>query len=96
MLVQAGLQLEHLTGGEVQAGMHEVVVNENTLKARDLWESRGRPTWRISSTLFGHVASAQTLRPLGKFADAPRAAEYPPTTAGEQVLEILQKIALAK
>ena len=95
LLVQAGLQLEHLTAGEVQAGMHEVVVNEHTLRARDAWREKGRPTWRISSTLFAHVASAQTLEPLGSFADLPAAAKYPPTTAGEQVMDILKKIALA-
>lgn len=32
LLVQAGKQLEHLTGGLVKAGYHEVVVNEATMK----------------------------------------------------------------
>ena len=32
LLVQAGKQLEHLTGGLVKAGYHEVVVNEATAK----------------------------------------------------------------
>ena len=32
LLVQAGKQLEHLTGGLVKAGYHEVVVNEDTVK----------------------------------------------------------------
>ena len=31
LLVQAGKQLEHLTGGLIKAGYHEVVVNESTL-----------------------------------------------------------------
>jgi len=31
LLVQAGKQLEHLTGGLIKAGYHEVVVNEPTL-----------------------------------------------------------------
>ncbi len=31
LLVQAGKQLEHLTGGLIKAGFHEVVVNEATL-----------------------------------------------------------------
>lgn len=31
LLVQAGKQLEHFTGGLIKAGYHEVVVNENTL-----------------------------------------------------------------
>ncbi|THH13473.1 hypothetical protein EW146_g6747 [Bondarzewia mesenterica] len=33
LLVQAGKQLEHITGGLVKAGYHEVVVNEATLAA---------------------------------------------------------------
>jgi isopenicillin N synthase-like dioxygenase len=32
LLVQAGKQLEHLTGGLVKAGFHEVVVNESTVE----------------------------------------------------------------
>jgi len=32
LLVQAGKQLEHITGGLVKAGFHEVVVNDATLK----------------------------------------------------------------
>lgn len=31
LLVQAGKQLEHLTGGLIKAGYHEVVVNEDTV-----------------------------------------------------------------
>lgn len=31
LLVQAGKQLEHLSGGLIKAGYHEVVVNETTL-----------------------------------------------------------------
>jgi isopenicillin N synthase-like dioxygenase len=31
LLVQAGKQLEHLSGGLIKAGFHEVVVNEATL-----------------------------------------------------------------
>ena len=32
LLVQAGKQLEHLSGGLVKAGFHEVVVNDATLE----------------------------------------------------------------
>jgi isopenicillin N synthase-like dioxygenase len=31
LLVQAGKQLEHISGGLIKAGFHEVVVNEQTL-----------------------------------------------------------------
>mmetsp|Transcript_18881 Transcript_18881/g.31594 ORF Transcript_18881/g.31594 Transcript_18881/m.31594 type:complete len:363 (-) Transcript_18881:194-1282(-) len=95
LLVQAGLQMEHLTAGAVQAGMHEVVVNEETVTAVEKWRNAGRPTWRISSTLFSHVASDQVLKPLGKFDEEKDAPNYPPISAGEQVMDILKKIELA-
>jgi isopenicillin N synthase-like dioxygenase len=34
LLVQAGKQLEHMTGGLIKAGFHEVVVDERTLAVR--------------------------------------------------------------
>lgn len=34
LLVQAGKQLEHLSGGLIKAGFHEVVVNDATLQVR--------------------------------------------------------------
>lgn len=34
LLVQAGKQLEHLSGGLIKAGFHEVVVNQRTLAVR--------------------------------------------------------------
>ena len=35
LLVQAGKQLEHITGGLIKAGFHEVVVNDQTLAVSD-------------------------------------------------------------
>ena len=96
LLVQAGMQIERLTGGAVEAGMHEVVVLPSTVQAAELQEAAGRPAWRISSTLFAHTASAKVLRPLGDFATPTALEEFPPITAGEQVMSILQKINLAK
>jgi isopenicillin N synthase-like dioxygenase len=32
LLVQAGKELEYLTGGKILAGYHEVVVNEKTIQ----------------------------------------------------------------
>ena len=76
--------------------MHEVVVLPATVEAADRQRAAGRPTWRISSTLFAHVASAKVLRPLGPFATPKALADFPPITAGEQVVSVLQKINLAK
>lgn len=52
LLVQAGKQLEWLTGGLIKAGYHEVVCNEATLAAmeRRQVEQPDRPQIRISST----------------------------------------------
>ncbi|KAI9202149.1 uncharacterized protein BJ171DRAFT_515029 [Polychytrium aggregatum] len=85
LLVQAGKQMEWLTGGEIPAGFHEVAVLPETLKAIETQEALGRPLWRVSSTMFFHIASDQILEPLGKFKNSDRAARYPPTEAGSQV-----------
>jgi isopenicillin N synthase-like dioxygenase len=96
LLLQAGKQFEWLTGGYVLAGFHEVVVNEQAVAAKDAAQAAGRSLWRISSTLFGHIASNENLEPVGKFKDEPKAKEYPPITAGEQVLAELKAISLAQ
>ena len=97
LLLQAGRQLEHLTGGHVRAGWHEVVVTEATEAAAAAARAAGRPLWRVSSTVFAHVASAAALRPLGRFAARAGAAEaYPPMAAGEQVRRELEAIRLAR
>jgi hypothetical protein len=95
LLIQAGIQLERLTGGDVTAGYHEVVVTKETLAAVDKAKEAHKSLWRVSSTLFSHVASDKTLEPLGQFATAQSLKKYPPITAGEQVEEELRLIQLA-
>ncbi|CAG8442002.1 2527_t:CDS:2 [Ambispora gerdemannii] len=84
LLVQAGKQLEWLTGGEVMAGYHEVVVTEDTIKTIEKVKITrpDRPLWRISSTFFLHIASDELLRPLKPFRGDPM--QYPPTLTGDQ------------
>jgi len=94
LLLQAGKQLEWLTGGQIQAGFHEVVVTEGTLAAVEKVKAEGRPLWRISSTLFSHVASDRELQPLGKFSNPEALEKYPPTKAGHQVASELAAIKL--
>ncbi|KAK9855116.1 hypothetical protein WJX84_010038 [Apatococcus fuscideae] len=96
LFIQAGKQLEWLTGGHVQAGMHEVICTEGTQAAVRTARAEQRSTWRISSTVFGHVQSDQILRPLGHFAQAPAAASYPPIAAGTFVQHELEAINLKK
>lgn len=74
LLLQAGKQLEWLTGGYIQAGMHEVVFTDATERALEAAREAGRCTWRVSSTLFAHMASDTELRPLGRFALGPSCA----------------------
>ena len=94
LLVQAGQQMEYLTGGAVSAGMHEVVVTEATMDAVDKNAAMHRPPWRVSSTLFGHIASDVVLEPLDVFKNSVSAVEYPAIRAGDQVLAVLDSVAL--
>lgn len=65
LLVQAGKQLEHLTGGLILAGFHEVVCTERTLAVmKERVQDpvlRLRPSIRISSTFFWHISSDYCL-----------------------------------
>jgi isopenicillin N synthase-like dioxygenase len=85
LLIQAGKQLEWLTGGDCLAGMHEVVVSKRTLAAIEAARQCGKSLWRVSSTVFGHIASDAILQPLGHFANSPLAQNYPPICAGDFV-----------
>ncbi|KAJ3226717.1 hypothetical protein HK099_004327 [Clydaea vesicula] len=97
LLVQAAKQMEYLTGGYIVAGYHEVVVVEGTMKAIEKQKSLGRPLWRISSTLFSHIASDNILQPLAHFANREGAKEkYPPIYTGHQVQQELGLINLFK
>jgi len=94
LLLQAGKQLEWLTGGTVTAGFHEVVVVEDTLAAVERAKAAGNPLWRVSSTLFAHVNSDKILEPLSPYKTEETLANYPPTLAGKQAEEELKTIAL--
>jgi len=94
LLLQAGVQMEILTGGKIQRGFHEVVVTEKakmeSIAAQNLHEK-----WRVSSTVFSHVRSDAILQPLDptwKAADL----DDLPVTAREQVLNELRAIQLAE
>ncbi|GAA5969739.1 hypothetical protein JCM11641_008023 [Rhodosporidiobolus odoratus] len=67
LLVQAGKQLEHFTGGLILAGYHEVVCTDATVAALSARladpATSSRPQYRISSTFFYHLSSDYTLSP---------------------------------
>ncbi|EJD04197.1 Clavaminate synthase-like protein [Fomitiporia mediterranea MF3/22] len=110
LLVQAGKQLEHLSGGLVKAGYHEVVVNDSTLEVTEKRKHShpDRPLIRISSTFFYHLSSDFDLDPIPLLADKARElraqaidlgtvaedSEYPPMKVGQQVQNELRHIAL--
>jgi isopenicillin N synthase-like dioxygenase len=75
LLVQAGKQLEHATGGLVKAGYHEVVVNDRTVRVIEDRRARlpERPLVRISSTFFWHLSSDHDLAPIPALAEKARA-----------------------
>lgn len=85
LLIQAGKQFEWLTGGVCTAGMHEVVVSKRTLNAVESCLQAERCLWRVSSTVFGHIASDAILQPLGHFVNSPDAHKYPAICAGDYV-----------
>jgi hypothetical protein len=93
--MQAGKQFEWLTGGHVRAGMHEVIYSDACAEAVEAARARGQSSlWRVSSTLFGHIASDVPLQPLGRFAHAPDAHGYPTTLCGDYVQSELEAINL--
>mmetsp|Transcript_1762 Transcript_1762/g.3929 ORF Transcript_1762/g.3929 Transcript_1762/m.3929 type:complete len:373 (-) Transcript_1762:379-1497(-) len=103
LLIQAGQQMEYLTGGWVKAGMHEVVVTEKTVAALETKEkaaeAEGRKMtpeeyWRISTTMFGSVNSDAMLQPVGRFAELETAKDYPPILGGDQVAKVLKEIGM--
>jgi len=94
LLVQAGKQFEWLTGGYVLAGFHEVIVSKDTIEAANKARQEKRSLWRVSSTLFSHIASDNILEPLGKFGNEETRKKYPPTKTGDQVQQELAMIKL--
>ncbi|CAA3032359.1 Iron ascorbate family oxidoreductase [Olea europaea subsp. europaea] len=94
LLIQTGKQIEWLTAGDCIAGMHEVVVTNRTIDAIKLATAQNRSLWRVSSTLFAHIASDAVLKPLGHFEESPLACNYPPMCAGEFVEQELAVINL--
>ncbi|KAH9982801.1 hypothetical protein BGW80DRAFT_1434073 [Lactifluus volemus] len=97
-------QLEHLTGGLIKAGYHEVVVNEATIATvqRRKTEYPDRPLIRISSTFFWHLSSDYDLVPIPSLVVRSRTKVqedvedtiYEPMKVGQQVQSELRHIAL--
>jgi isopenicillin N synthase-like dioxygenase len=104
LLLQAGSMFEHITGGYVLAGYHEVMYTEATKAAlekarQEVQEGKNRVLWRVSSTLFSHIRYDVDLSPMPEMAGfydvAEAKAKYRKMTAHEKLMEELQAINLA-
>lgn len=85
--------MAYLTGGDIVEGMHEVVCTEDTLRAIKARECTGRPTWRVSSTVFSHLSPDVLLTPLcGRI----NTTDYSPICVSDYVASELHQIALSK
>ena len=70
LLLQAGSSFEHITGGYVLAGYHEVIYTEDTKKALQVArEDNDRILWRVSSTLFSHFSHDTDISPMKELID---------------------------
>lgn len=64
LLLQAGKTFEHLTGGYVLAGLHEVIYTEQTQEAFEKAKEENNSIWRVSSTLFSAFKSDVDCSPM--------------------------------
>jgi len=94
LLLQAGKQMEWLTGGQIQAGYHEVICTKDTLSCKEAAVKNGRSIWRVSSTVFSQLASDEILRPLPRFETKESTRKYPPMPVGQFVESELKYINL--
>jgi isopenicillin N synthase-like dioxygenase len=94
LLVQAGRELEYMTGGRVLNGFHEVAVSAATQAAIQEAARRGRSLWRVTSTFFAHIDLDAVLSPPDELASRGARTAYPPLYAGDLVKEELVAIGL--
>jgi len=103
LLLQAGSMFEHITGGYVLAGYHEVIYTEGTKAAlekarQENLQGGKRILWRVSSTCFSHLRYNVDLSPIPEMAhlyakDAVKS--YKKMTAHDKLMEELRAINLA-
>lgn len=95
---------EHITGGYVLSGFHEVVYTEATQEAVEkakiaIANGEDKTLWRVSSTLFSHLRYNVDISPmpeLSKFYDEEEArSKYRKMSAHEKLMEELVAINLA-
>jgi len=93
-LMQAGKQLWWLTGGRIMYGFHEVVCREEMMDAVRAFLAAGND-WRVTSTVFAHVASDQWLEVLPPFRRvSPDLSAFPRVQAGQMSYDEIKAIGL--
>ena len=104
LLIQSGTSFEHISGGYVLAGFHEVVYTEATkeaFKKRDeQLKAQGinRRQWRVSSTMFTHFRNDVDIGPMAELSHLytpEQAAQYPRMTAYEILMQELSATGMA-
>lgn len=92
LLLQSGTSFEHITGGYVLSGFHEVVYSQGTKDAFNRRQAQfneqgiDRRQWRVSSTMFTHFRNDVDIGPMAELSHlyTPEdAARYPRMTAFE-------------
>ena len=98
LLVQSGTSFEHITGGYVLPGFHEVVYTDATKAAVErraaTFAEQGidRTQWRVSSTMFAHFRNDVDVGPMAELNHLyteEDAARYPRMTAFEILMQEL-------
>lgn len=74
--------------------LFQVVCTEATCAAIARVAAKGKPLWRVSSTVFAHIASDVLLEPVGRFGHAAKESQYQPILAGDFVQQELEAIRL--
>eukprot|EP00347_Sterkiella_histriomuscorum_P021411 403334068 len=100
LLLQGGSMFEHITGGYVLAGYHEVMYTEATKASMEIArQDPKRVLWRVSSTLFSHLRYNVDISPMDEMKglidvnEAQR--KYRKMTAHDKLMEELRAINLA-
>lgn len=99
LLLQAGIQMEYLTGGYIKAGFHEVIYTDETKERvkKRVEENPDAHVWRVSSTLFSHIKHDVSLAPLDELRELHEEGakeKYPDITSEEKTMEELKAISL--
>ena len=105
LLIQAGRSFEHITGGYVLAGFHEVVYSPATKEAVERrkfaldQDNIIKKQWRVSSTMFNHFRNDVDISPLPQLSqyydEAASREKYPKITAFDLLMQELEATGMA-